>query len=54
VTRRDKINVAALGDLVPQLHIHIVARFLKCRYLSPGKLRSAPERLRRGRESVPI
>ncbi len=23
----DKINVAALGNLVPQLHIHIVARF---------------------------
>jgi diadenosine tetraphosphate (Ap4A) HIT family hydrolase len=26
VTRCDKINVAALGNLVPQLHIHIVAR----------------------------
>jgi len=23
----DKINVAALGNLVPQLHIHVVARF---------------------------
>ena len=23
----DKINVAALGNMVPQLHIHIVARF---------------------------
>lgn len=23
----DKINVAALGNVVPQLHIHIVARF---------------------------
>ncbi len=23
----DKINVAALGNMVPQLHIHIIARF---------------------------
>ncbi|MEX2617083.1 MAG: HIT family protein [Alphaproteobacteria bacterium] len=23
----DKINVAALGNMVPQLHVHIVARF---------------------------
>ena len=26
LTRCDKINVAALGNVVPQLHIHIVAR----------------------------
>ena len=26
VTQCDKINVAALGNMVPQLHIHIVAR----------------------------
>ena len=25
-TRCDKLNVAAIGNLVPQLHIHIVAR----------------------------
>lgn len=25
----DKINVAALGNVVPQLHVHIVARFTK-------------------------
>lgn len=25
--RADKINIAALGNMVPQLHIHIVARF---------------------------
>lgn len=25
--RPDKINVAALGNLVPQLHVHVVARF---------------------------
>jgi diadenosine tetraphosphate (Ap4A) HIT family hydrolase len=25
--RADKINVAALGNVVPQLHIHVVARF---------------------------
>lgn len=23
----DKVNVAALGNLVPQLHVHVVARF---------------------------
>jgi diadenosine tetraphosphate (Ap4A) HIT family hydrolase len=26
-THCDKLNVAALGNQVPQLHIHIVARF---------------------------
>lgn len=26
-TRADKMNVAALGNMVPQLHIHIIARF---------------------------
>ncbi len=26
VTQCDKINVAALGNMVPQLHVHIVAR----------------------------
>ncbi len=25
--RPDKINVGALGNLVPQLHVHVVARF---------------------------
>ena len=25
--RPDKINVAALGNMVPQLHIHVIARF---------------------------
>src|ERR1700678_1512247 len=24
--RRDKLNIAALGNLVPQLHVHIIAR----------------------------
>lgn len=28
-TKADKINIAALGNMVPQLHIHIVARFAK-------------------------
>lgn len=28
VTRCDKINVAAIGNVVPQLHVHIVARWL--------------------------
>lgn len=27
VFRPDKVNVAALGNVVPQLHVHIVARF---------------------------
>ena len=26
VTRCDKLNIAALGNLVPQLHIHVIAR----------------------------
>jgi diadenosine tetraphosphate (Ap4A) HIT family hydrolase len=27
ITKADKMNVAALGNMVPQLHIHIIARF---------------------------
>lgn len=26
-TKADKLNVAALGNMVPQLHIHVIARF---------------------------
>jgi len=26
ITRPDKLNVAALGNVVPQLHVHIIAR----------------------------
>ena len=26
-TQADKLNVAALGNMVPQLHIHVIARF---------------------------
>jgi diadenosine tetraphosphate (Ap4A) HIT family hydrolase len=26
VTRCDKLNIAALGNMVPQLHVHIIAR----------------------------
>lgn len=26
-TKADKMNIAALGNMVPQLHIHIIARF---------------------------
>lgn len=29
VTRCDKINVAAIGNVVPQLHVHIVARWMR-------------------------
>lgn len=27
LTKADKMNVAALGNMVPQLHIHLIARF---------------------------
>ena len=27
VTKCDKLNIAALGNAVPQLHVHIIARF---------------------------
>ena len=27
MTKADKINVAALGNVTPQLHIHVIARF---------------------------
>lgn len=27
LTRCDKLNVAALGNMVPQLHVHVIARF---------------------------
>ena len=27
VTRCDKLNIAALGNQVPQLHVHVIARF---------------------------
>lgn len=26
-TKADKINVAALGNVVPQLHVHVISRF---------------------------
>jgi diadenosine tetraphosphate (Ap4A) HIT family hydrolase len=26
VTKCDKLNVAALGNMVPQLHVHVIAR----------------------------
>lgn len=28
LAKPDKVNVAALGNLVPQLHVHVVGRFL--------------------------
>jgi diadenosine tetraphosphate (Ap4A) HIT family hydrolase len=27
LVRPDKINIAALGNVVPQLHVHVIARF---------------------------
>lgn len=29
VTEADKLNVAALGNAVPQLHVHVIARFTR-------------------------
>ncbi|MBO0346440.1 HIT domain-containing protein [Roseibium limicola] len=29
VTTCDKLNVGALGNMVPQLHVHVIARFQK-------------------------
>src|SRR5690606_29536469 len=26
-TKPDKLNVAALGNMVPQLHVHVIARY---------------------------
>jgi diadenosine tetraphosphate (Ap4A) HIT family hydrolase len=44
IYRPDKINIGALGNLVPQLHIHIIARFRKDRAW-PGPVwgNAAPE-----------
>ena len=28
LAKPDKVNVAALGNIVPQLHVHVIARFL--------------------------
>jgi diadenosine tetraphosphate (Ap4A) HIT family hydrolase len=28
LAKPDKVNVAALGNVVPQLHVHVVGRFL--------------------------
>ena len=27
ITAADKLNIAALGNMVPQLHVHVIARF---------------------------
>jgi diadenosine tetraphosphate (Ap4A) HIT family hydrolase len=35
VFRPDKLNIAAIGNLVPQLHIHHVARFRTDLFMSP-------------------
>jgi diadenosine tetraphosphate (Ap4A) HIT family hydrolase len=46
LTRCDKINIAAIGNVVPQLHVHIVARWktdpLCCRIcLEAGRVTAA-------------
>ncbi len=38
ITKCDKLNVAALGNMVPQLHVHIIAR--RTRPMLPGRGRS--------------
>jgi diadenosine tetraphosphate (Ap4A) HIT family hydrolase len=43
VTRCDKINVAAIGNVVPQLHVHIVARW-RADPLWPKPVWGAPAR----------
>jgi diadenosine tetraphosphate (Ap4A) HIT family hydrolase len=40
----DKLNVAAIGNLVPQLHIHLVAR-TRDDFAWPGVVWGRPERL---------
>ena len=42
VTGCDKLNVAALGNQVPQLHIHIIARRRDYAVASPGLGRWCP------------
>ena len=46
-TRCDKLNVAAIGNVVPQLHVHIVAR-RKEDAAWPKPVWGAAPRLRRG------
>ena len=41
ITKCDKLNVAALGNLVPQLHVHIIARRTRCSLAAPGLGRHA-------------
>ena len=46
-TRCDKLNVAAIGNMVPQLHVHVVARRkddAACRSRSGVRCRGAPMR----------
>ena len=44
VTQPDKLNVASIGNLVPQLHVHIVARFkMDAAWPNPVWGRSPPE-----------
>ena len=50
VTACDKLNIAAIGNVVPQLHVHIVARRRDdAAWPKPGLGRSAGARLRRRR-----
>ena len=44
VTACDKLNVAALGNVVPQLHVHVIAR--RRRRRRPGRSRSGARRRR--------
>jgi len=59
--KADKMNVAALGNQVPQLHIHIIARFATDPAWpapvwgqGPARLMSEPERTERIRLLQPL
>ena len=46
VTECDKLNIAALGNVVPQLHVHVIARFRNDRRVAEaGVGRGAAARL---------
>ena len=47
VTACDKLNIAALGNVVPQLHVHVIARLRdRCGLAEAGLGRGAAARLR--------
>ena len=43
VTRCDKLNIAALGNMVPQLHVHVIAPVEAHRFVERGRKDNDPE-----------